>query len=75
MILGRKSLYGNAGNDHQWDQIQQLDNISVELGRGRFTAPAKSNAGILERGFDSLLEPPPRVSSLKPPPGLEYTPS
>ncbi|XP_071119618.1 centrosome and spindle pole-associated protein 1-like isoform X1 [Haliotis cracherodii] len=72
LVLGRKSLFKG---DHQWEQIQQLDRINFDLDRKRYTAPASNNStGILERGFDSLLEPP-RVSSIKAPPGLEYQPS
>ncbi|XP_046566722.1 centrosome and spindle pole-associated protein 1-like [Haliotis rubra] len=72
LVLGRKSLFKG---DHQWEQIQQLDRINFDLDRKRYTAPAtNSSSGILERGFDSLLEPT-RVSSIKAPPGLEYQPS
>ncbi|XP_067678651.1 centrosome and spindle pole-associated protein 1-like [Haliotis asinina] len=72
LVLGRKSLF--TGHN-QWEQIQQLDKINFDLDRKRYTAPAtNSSSGILDKGFDMLLEPP-RVSSIKVRPELEYHPS
>lgn len=38
-------------------------------------APTRGGGvGLLDNGFESLLEPP-RISTLAPPPGLEYQPA
>ena len=72
LVLGRRRLT----NDADLEKLRELDlppRLKYDLKRER-SSRVESDGGILERGFDALLEPP-KVLSVQPPPTLKYEPS
>ncbi|XP_041358553.1 centrosome and spindle pole-associated protein 1-like isoform X26 [Gigantopelta aegis] len=71
LVLGRRRL----NNDADLEKLRELDlpRLKYDMKRDWGTR-VEADGGILERGFDTLLEPP-KAISIQPPPELKYEPS